>query len=173
MYGFWTFFFKVWFMILILVITYILFHRGFEVSCSISWNPIYFPAVVEVLQSCTSVGNSDPILFSSTPFSFLRKNLCIPKLHVPPVLADTLPDFCNYTIVIIITISSSEALYMKYTRIPLVCQDAKNVVVNLAISEGPGVLINAGMGVIHACEVSSFRYGKVYYFNAMILIVVM
>jgi len=39
---------------------------------------------------------------------------------------------------------------MKYTRMPLVCQDVNNVVVNLAISEDPGVLMNVGMGVICA-----------------------
>ena len=73
-----------------------------------------------------------------------------------------------------ITIRSSEALYMKYTRMPVVCQDVNNVVLNLAISQGPGVLTNVvGIGFIRACEVSSFRYGKLYYFNAMILIVVM
>jgi hypothetical protein len=70
-------------------------------------------------------------------------------------------------------ISSSEALYMKYIRMSVVCQDVKNVFVDLTICQGPGVLMNVGIGVIRACEVSSFRYGKVYYFNAMILIVVM
>jgi len=44
---------------------------------------------------------------------------------------------------------------------PVVFQDVKSVVVNLAVSESPGVLMNVGMGVIRACEVSSFRYGKV------------
>ena len=56
---------------------------------------------------------------------------------------------------------------------PLVGQDMNNVVVNLAISESPGILMNVGMRVIRACEVSSYRYDKVYYCNAMILIVVM
>jgi hypothetical protein len=49
-----------------------------------------------------------------------------------------------------ITISSSEVLYMKYTRMPLVCQDVNIVVVNLAISEDLGVLMYVGMGVIRA-----------------------
>ena len=79
---------QVWFMTLIRVITYTLLHLGFELPCSISWSSIYFSVVVEVFWSCTSFGNLDTILFSSTPFRFLRKNLCIRNLYVPPVLAD-------------------------------------------------------------------------------------
>jgi hypothetical protein len=60
--------------------------------------------------------------------------------------SQSLPNFCNYQIVVSITISPSKRLDIKYTVMPSPSyQNVINLVVHLSIRRGPGVFMNAAM----------------------------
>ena len=141
-------------MLLQFVQTYTLVIVGFDILFHILPSPIYVLAITANLFEIL-ICYSFLISSSFSSFSFLTLNIFpIKILCCFFTYCQSFPNFCNHQILISITVSTPENLYIEYTRMPSpVCHYVIKLVLSLPIRRGPGVFMN--VSVCEYCAINN------------------